>query len=143
MGDTPLLQKVDAVMVHVPDLDRGLRFYREALGHKLRWRNDEIGQAALAMPGSDTEIVLSTELPYAPNWLVASAAGAAREIVSAGGRAIAGPIEIPVGQVMIVADPFGNELVLVDMSRGLYVTDAGGRVTGVAGTPANPETPAS
>jgi predicted enzyme related to lactoylglutathione lyase len=136
MRNAPLLQKIDAVMVHVPDLDRGLRFYQDVLGQALRWRNDEIGQAALAMPDSDTEIVLSTELPYAPNWLVASAAEAAREIVSAGGRALAGPFAIPVGQVMIVADPFGNELVLVDLSRGRYVTDQDGHVTGVAGRPA-------
>ncbi|MGH3601466.1 MAG: VOC family protein [Pseudonocardiaceae bacterium] len=33
---------------------------------------------------------------------------AAREIVEAGGRQIAGPFEIPVGCVAIVADPFGH-----------------------------------
>jgi len=131
MRPTALLQKLDAVTVPVPDLDAGLRFYRDALGHELRWRNDEIGQAGLAMPGSDTEIVLATGLEYAPNWLVTSATEAAREIVSAGGRAIAGPIEIPVGQVMIVDDPFGNQLVLVDLSKGLYTTSPDGRVTGV------------
>jgi catechol 2,3-dioxygenase-like lactoylglutathione lyase family enzyme len=37
---TPLLQKVDAVTVAVPDLDVGLGFYRDRLGHQLRWRND-------------------------------------------------------------------------------------------------------
>lgn len=45
---------------------------------------------------------------------------------------IGGPFEIPVGRVMIAADPFGNALILVDMSKGLYVTGADGRVTGVA-----------
>jgi predicted enzyme related to lactoylglutathione lyase len=131
MRHTPLLQKLDAVTIPVPDLDAGLRFYRDALGHKLRWRNDEIGQAALAMPGSDTEIVLATTTDYAPNWLVASAPDAAAEIVAAGGEVIAGPIEIPVGRVMVVADPFGNQLVLVDLSKGRYTTGPDGRVTGV------------
>lgn len=135
MRDTPLLQKLDAVTIRVPDLDRGLRIYRDALGHELRWRNDDLGQAALAMPGSDTEIVLSTTLDYAPNWLVGSAPDAARVIESAGGRAVAGPIEIPVGRVMVVADPFGNELVLVDLSKGQYVTGRDGRVTGVTPAP--------
>jgi len=44
-SETPLLRKVDAVTFSVPDLDEGLRFYEEKLGHPLRWRNDEIGQA--------------------------------------------------------------------------------------------------
>src|SRR5215831_18109634 len=55
-----LLRKVDAVTVRVPDLDRGLEFYSQALGHRLRWRYDGIGQAGLALPDGDTEIVLAT-----------------------------------------------------------------------------------
>lgn len=131
MRNTPLLQKLDAVSVPVPDLDRGLRFYRDVLGHQLKWRHDDIGQAALWMPESDTEIVLSTQMDYAPNWLVASADGAAREIVAAGGRTITEPFDIPVGRVAVVADPFDNVLVLVDLSKGHYATDAEGRVTRV------------
>ena len=60
----PLLRKVDAVTFRVPDLDAGVRFYGEALGHQLRWRNDDVGQAGLALPESDTEIVLTTEHRY-------------------------------------------------------------------------------
>jgi predicted enzyme related to lactoylglutathione lyase len=132
MRNAPLLRKLDAVTVPVPDLDSGLRFYRDVLGHELRWRNDEIGQAGLALPDGDTELVLSTELEYAPNWLVASADEAARAIESAGGRKVAEPSDIPVGRVAVVADPFGNVLVLLDLSKGRYVTDADGRVSGVA-----------
>jgi predicted enzyme related to lactoylglutathione lyase len=129
----PLLQKVDAVSVRVPDLDSGLRYYRDALGHELRWRNDRIGQAGLGLPGSDTEIVLSTQQDYAPDWLVASAGDAARAIQSAGGRVITEPFDIPVGRATVAAGPFGNMLVLVDLSKGRYLTDDAGRVTGVAG----------
>jgi hypothetical protein len=42
-----------------------------------------------------------------------------------------GPFDIPVGRVAIVADPFGNVLVLIDLSKGRYVTDQAGRVSGV------------
>jgi predicted enzyme related to lactoylglutathione lyase len=129
----PLLQKVDAVTVPVPDLDAGLRFYRDRLGHQLRWRNDEIGAAGLAVPGSDTEIVLTTRLNYEPNWLVASADQAAAAVAAAGGQIIAEPEDIPVGRVAVVADPFGNALVLLDLSKGRYVTDDNGNVTAVAG----------
>jgi catechol 2,3-dioxygenase-like lactoylglutathione lyase family enzyme len=56
MRIVPLLQKIDAVTIPVPDLDAGLGFYRDRLGHVMRWRNDAIGQAGLGLPGSDSEI---------------------------------------------------------------------------------------
>lgn len=127
-----LLRAVDAVTVRVPDLDSGLAFYRDALGHELVWRNDEIGQAGLRLPDSDTEIVLATALDYAPSWLVSSADEAAEQIVGRGGRLVQPPFNIPVGRCAVVADPFGNPLVILDLSKGLYTTDAAGGVTGVS-----------
>jgi predicted enzyme related to lactoylglutathione lyase len=127
-----LFQKVDAVTIPVPDLDAGLRFYRDSLGHQLRWRNDDLGQAGLALPGGDTEMVLATGQGYEPNWLVISADHAAAAVQAAGGRVVTAPFDIPVGRVAVVADPFGNLLVLLDLSKGRYVTDTTGNVTGVA-----------
>lgn len=132
MPTTPLFQMVDAVTIPVPDLDAGLRFYRDSLGHQLRWRHDDIGQVGLALPGSDTEIVLTTRHGYEPNWLVISADHAAAAVRAAGGRVVTGPSDIPVGRVAVVADPFGNALVLLDLSKGRYVTDTRGNVTGIA-----------
>jgi len=43
MSTTPLFHVVDAVTIPVPDLDAGLCFYRDSLGHQLRWRHDDIG----------------------------------------------------------------------------------------------------
>jgi hypothetical protein len=40
-------------------------------------------------------------------------------------------VDIPVGRLAVVQDPFGNRLVLVDLSAGRYRTDATGGVTGV------------
>jgi predicted enzyme related to lactoylglutathione lyase len=128
---TPLLRNVDAVTVPVPDLDAGLRLYRDCLGHQLRWRNDDIGAAGLRLPDGDTEIVLTTRLNYEPNWLVASADEAAAAVAAASGRIIAEPEDIPVGRVAVVADPFGNVLVLLDLSKGRYVTDDDGNATAV------------
>ena len=132
MSTTPLLQMVDAVTIPVPDLGVGLRFYRDSLGHQLQWRHDDIGQAGLALPGSDTEIVLTTRHGYEPNWLVTSADHAAAAVRAAGGRMVTGPSDIPVGRVAVAADPFGNILVLVDLSKGRYITGTTGDVTGVA-----------
>ncbi len=39
--------------------------------------------------------------------------------------------DFPVGRVAVVADPFGNILVLLDLSKGHYVTDTAGNVTAV------------
>lgn len=128
-----LLRAVDAVTVPVPDLEAGLAFYL-ALGHELRWRNDAIGQAGLALASGDTELVLTTEQRYEPNWLVGSVDAAASAFREAGGRVLVEPFDIPVGRVAVVADPFDNELTLIDLSKGRYATDADGRVTGVTST---------
>src|SRR5439155_8918076 len=64
---------VDAVTVRVPDLDSGLAFYGGVLGHQLIWRDDSVGAAGLECPDSTTEVVLTTEHPYEPNWKVSSA----------------------------------------------------------------------
>lgn len=128
---TGLLRKVDAVTIRVPDLDTGLEFYRDQLGHELLWRNDEINQAGLRLPDSDTEIVLTTALDYAPTWLVTSADEAAEQIAGKGGRLVSAPFDVPVGRCAVVEDPFGNTLVILDLSKGLYTTDSHGKVTGV------------
>lgn len=101
----PLMQMVDAVTVSVPDLDTGLRFYRDRLGHDLAWRDDTTGQAGLRLADSGTELVLSTRHDYAPNWLVQSVDDAVRTIETAGGRVVSDPSDIPVGRVAVVADP--------------------------------------
>jgi predicted enzyme related to lactoylglutathione lyase len=132
MRTSPLFQTVDAVAVPVPSLDEGLSFYRDGLGHALLWRNDATGQAGMRLPASDTELVLTTEQCYEPDWLVESVDEAIDAVLAAGGRVIREAVDIPVGRTAVVADPFGNPLVLLDLSKGRYVTDDTGNVTGVA-----------
>jgi predicted enzyme related to lactoylglutathione lyase len=127
----PVFRKVDAVTVPVPDLEAGLAFYRDALGHELLWRNDELGQVGLRLAASDSELVLTTALAYEPTGLVSSADEAAAAVVSGGGQ-LREAFDIPVGRIAVVEDPFGNRLVLVDLSKGLYTTGEDGTVTGVS-----------
>jgi hypothetical protein len=65
-------------------------------------------------PDSKTELVLSTNLQYAPNWLVTSVQDAVADIVAAGGTVLVEPHEILVGRLAVVADPFSNALILLD-----------------------------
>lgn len=127
----PLLSKIDCVQLAVPDLEAALAFYGERLGHELIWRTERA--AGLRLPGSEAELVLQTERP-APevDWLVDSAELAAERFVQAGGTVEVPPFDIPIGRGVVVRDPWGNTLVLLDMSRGHFVTDSQGRVVGTA-----------
>ena len=83
------------------------------------------------MPDTDAEIVIQTERPEAEvNLLVQSAEKAAELIVEAGGRIVEGPFDIRIGRCAVVQDPWGNRLVVLDMSKGRLVTDAEGNVVG-------------
>lgn len=93
------------------------------------------GAAAVALPESEAEMVLTTQHGYEPNWLEDSADGAAASIEAAGGRVTSPAVDIPVGRVAVVADPFDNVLVLIDLSKGRYATDEHGAVTGVVNDP--------
>jgi hypothetical protein len=86
----------------------------------------------LLTPVSDTEIVLTTRQDYEPDWKVASADAAAEVFGASGGRVLVEPMDIPIGRLAIVEDPFGNRLVLLDSTKGTYDTDESGGVTGVS-----------
>ena len=124
-----LIRKVDCVRLYVPDLEAGLAFYRDRLGHELIWRTKTA--AGLRLPESEAELVLQTEEQRQEvDLLVGSADEAARIIEQAGGKVIVPPFEIPVGRCVVLEDPWGNPLVLLDMSKGLLKTDADGNVIG-------------
>lgn len=129
MTSEPLFQKLDCLQIPVPNLDEGLALYEDKLGHDLIWRSETA--VGLRLPGTDAELVLQTERPeLEANILVASADAAARRFTEAGGRVIVPPFDIKVGRCTVVQDPWGNRLVLLDMSRGPLVTDTDGNVTG-------------
>ena len=128
---TPLFQKVDCIRLHVSDLDEALAFYRDRLGHDLVWRSDR--SAGLRMPDTDTEIVLHTEEHGQEIDLkVESVEAATARFVAAGGTILVPPFDIQIGRCVVVADPWGNPLVLLDTSKGLLITDETGNIVGNA-----------
>ena len=127
-----LLHKVDCVRLYVPDLESGLAFYRDLLGHSMIWRTETA--AGLSLPETDAELVLQTEEKRQEvDFLVSSADEAAAQIERAGGSTIVPPFDIQIGRCVVVEDPWGNPLVLLDTSKGLLNTDADGKVIGNLG----------
>ena len=127
MGD-PLIHKVDCVRFYVPDLDAGLEFYRDHLGHQLLWRTDKA--VGLGMSGTDAEIVLQVEREGPETDLkVDSADAAAARVQMAGGQIIVPPFDIQIGRCAVVEDQWGNRMVLVDSTKGCLLTDDEGHVT--------------
>src|SRR5215212_4314861 len=125
----PLVRKVDAIQIHVPDLDAGLAFYRDQLGHQLVWRTERA--VGLRLPDTDAEIVLQIERPgIETNLLVESVDLAVARIVDAGGAVVVPPFEIQIGRCVVVRDPWGTRLTLLDASKGLLATDADGNIVG-------------
>jgi lactoylglutathione lyase len=126
----PLFEKIDCIRLPVPDLDAALDFYRGRLGHELIWRS--AGAAGLRLSDSDSELVLYTGGSEAEvDWKVESADSAVGRFVDAGGSVVEPPFDIPVGRCAVVRDPWGNSLVLLDLSKGTFITDPDGNITGL------------
>ena len=124
-----LIRKVDCVRLYVPDLETGLSFYRDRLGHELIWRTETA--AGLRLPESEAELVLQTEEQRQEvDLLVDSADEAAKFIEQAGGKIIVPPFDIQIGRCVVLEDPWGNPLVLLDISKGFLKTDDNGNVIG-------------
>jgi len=129
-GTEPLFRLVDCVMVSVPSVEAGIAFYRAKLGHSLIWRTRE--SAGLQLPDSETELVVYTEKRGVEvDFLVGSVESAVERWRESGGDIAAEPFDIPIGRCAVLRDPWGNELVILDRSKGLLAMDAEGNVTGI------------
>ena len=123
----PFIRKVDCLRLYVPDLEAGLAFYRDRLGHALIWRSATA--AGLRLPETDAELVIQTEEQRQEiDLLVDSADEATASIEQAGGKVIVPPFDIQIGRCAVVEDPWGNSLVLLDISKGLLATDSEGNI---------------
>lgn len=129
MSEAPLFRNVDCLALAVTDLDAALAFYG-GLGHELIWRTATA--AGLRLPDSEAELVLQTERPGLETDLTVDAVEPAVErFVAAGGRVVVVPFDIAIGRCAVVVDPWENQLVLLDKSKGRFVTDDAGNVTGL------------
>lgn len=122
----PLFHNIDCLMFNVADIEAALKFYRDKLALPLVWRTDN----AAGLGVGESELVIQQGQPREPETdiKVASADEAARRFVEAGGSIVSGPFDIKIGKCVVVADPWGNRLVLLDSTKGLLKTDDAGCV---------------
>lgn len=125
-----LFTHVDCVELYVSDLDEGIAYYRDALGLKLLWRRDT--SAGLGLENDIAEVVLQTERQEMNvDFKVDSVDEAVGHIARAGGTVLHGPFDIPIGKCAVVTDKWHNRYVILDMTKGRFVTDEQGNVLGV------------
>ena len=125
-----LLKNVDCIELYVYDLDDGIKYYCDFMGLKLLWRADT--SVGLGMENDIAEIVLQTDRKKMNvDFKVDSVVDSIEKIINSGGKIIYGPFDIPIGKCAVIRDKWDNEYVILDMSKGKYVTDEQGNVIGV------------
>lgn len=128
--DKNIFKDVDCVHLCVANLEEGLTFYRDKLGLRLLWRTDKA--RGLGTENGSTEIVLSTQDLTSIDFRVDDVSEALEKFIEAGGKVLDGPFDIDIGKCAVVADPWGNEYCLLDMTKGAYETNPDGSVRGVS-----------
>jgi predicted enzyme related to lactoylglutathione lyase len=125
-----LFRKIDCVRIPVTNLEHGIDFYSKKLGHELLWRTDLA--AGLKLNADKSEIVLYTEPKGLEiDFQVKKVEQAVKDFVRAGGQIIEGPFDIPIGKCVVVKDPWDNQYVFLDASKGTFETDENKQVIGL------------
>jgi predicted enzyme related to lactoylglutathione lyase len=83
------------------------------------------------MQESESEIVIQTSRKtQETDLLVESVDSALVTLVDAGAEVMVPTFDIQVGRCAVVLDPWGNRLVILDLSKGVLLTDSEGKVVG-------------
>ncbi len=119
-----MFKKIDCIRVHVPNVESALKFYQDKLGLELVWKRGSF-EAGLKMQNSDSELVLvSEELKTEVDILVKSVDEDVKKFERNGGKIVVRPFDIPIGRCAVVQDPWNNEFVILDLSKGALKTDS-------------------
>ena len=125
-----IFKNIDCIELYVSDLNEGIQYYCDSMGLKLLWRNEDM--VGLGMENDITEIVLQSQRKQVlVDIKVESVDESIEKIKEAGGTVEYGPFDVPIGRCAVILDKWGNKYVILDMTKGRYVTDEDGNVTGV------------
>ncbi|NNJ30867.1 VOC family protein [Lacrimispora defluvii] len=125
-----IFKNIDCIELYVSDINEGIQYYCESMGLKLLWRNQDM--VGLGMENDITEIVLQSQRKQVlVDIKVESVDESIEKIKEAGGTVEYGPFDVPIGRCAVILDKWDNKYVILDMTKGRYVTDEDGNVTGV------------
>ena len=123
---TAMIEGMEAVTVHIRDINSARKFYGEVLGLTELQFDGKVGRAVFAIPGTTTTLRMHVYDPEEGGREPGTVSGivfshrdpvaACAEITRRGGRVTGAPHEIhPPGftaMLSVIADPDGNEFVL-------------------------------
>jgi len=125
----PLFKYMDCLQLYVPNLEKGIDYYCNKLGLSIIWKTETA--VGLGMEKGFAEIVLQNEREENEMDIkVDSVVEAVKEIKEAGGEIISGPFDIAIGKCAVVKDPWGNQYVILDSTKGTFITDDDGNILG-------------
>lgn len=120
---------VDCIELYTPDIQKGIDYYCTNLGLKVIWKTES--SVGLGMNEGITEVVLQNERKEMNvDFKVESVTKAVKDIEKAGGQILYGPFDIPIGKCAVVKDPWDNKYVILDTTKGTYITDEDGNIIG-------------
>jgi lactoylglutathione lyase len=123
----PLFKNIDCLELYVSDLQKGIEFYCDNLGLRILWKTDTM--VGLGMTNDIAEIVIQNERKQQEvDIKVDSVIEAVEKIKEAGGEIVYGPFEIKIGKCAVVKDPWGNKYVILDATKGTFITDDEGNI---------------
>ena len=124
-----MFEKVDCLRFYVENLEDGIEYYNKKLGLKIAWKMEHA--IGFLMNDDKTEIVIQNfDKRVETDTKVKSVIEAVKKIVESGGKIINGPFDIEIGKCAIIEDPWGNQMTILDTTKGLFVTDKNGNIVG-------------
>jgi len=125
----PLFRNIDCIQLYIPNLQQGIEYYCNSLGLEIIWKSDSA--VGLGMREGITEIVIQNERNIQEfDIKVDSVTDAIIEIERAGGKIVCGPFDIEIGKCAVVKDPWNNQYVILDSTKGTFITDNEGNIIG-------------
>jgi lactoylglutathione lyase len=125
-----MFEKVDCIRLYVENLDEGLNYYNNKLGLKIAWKMEHA--IGFLMDDQKTEIVIQNfDHRVETDVKVRSVIDTVFRIKESGGKIIIEPFDIEIGKCEIIEDPFGNQMTILDSTKGLFMTNQNDEVVGL------------
>jgi lactoylglutathione lyase len=124
-----MFENVDCLRFHVENLEEGIKYYNEKMGLQIAWKMEHA--VGFLMNDKKTEIVIQNfDKRVETDVKVQSVIEVVEKVKQSGGRIILGPFDIEIGKCAVIEDPFGNQMTILDMTKGIFITDDKGNVIG-------------